>query len=55
MQNARAMVRRRLHPVVWDDGMTRLLRLPTWFVFGAAGIGLALAGRRRDEVKVFVN
>jgi hypothetical protein len=55
LQTAQATVRRRLHPALWDDGMTRLLRLPSWFVFGAMGIGLAWVGRRRDEVKVFVN
>lgn len=55
LQNAQATVRRRLHPALWDDGMTRLLRLPSWFVFGAVGIGLAWVGRRREEVRVFVN
>lgn len=55
LQNFQTTVRRRVHPALWDDGMARLLRAPSWLVFGAIGIGLAWAGRRREEVKVFVN
>ena len=55
LQNAQTAVRRRLHPALWDDGMARLLRVPSWLVFGAISVGLAWAGRRRNEVKVFVN
>lgn len=55
LQNAQTTVRRRVHPALWDDGMARLLRVPSWLVFGALGIGLAWAGRRRHEIKVFAN
>lgn len=55
LQNFQTTVRRRVHPALWDDGMARLLRVPSWLMFGAIGVGLAWAGRRRDEVRVFAN
>lgn len=54
-QNTQTMVRRRLHPAIWDTGLAPILRLPTWLVFGGFGFGLAWAGRRRREVEVFAN
>jgi hypothetical protein len=52
---AQGAVQRYSHPLVWDVGVRRLLLLPTWLVFGAFGLALAYAGRRRRRVNVFAN
>lgn len=46
---------RRLHPLVWDAGIVRLLRLPSWFVLGFIGLTLAWLGRKRAETNIYVN
>jgi hypothetical protein len=46
---------RRLHPLLWDGGVSKLLLMPAVAFFGLAGVGFAYAGRRRRGVNVFVN
>jgi hypothetical protein len=45
----------RLHPLAWDAGALRIMRMPSWLVIGALGFLLAWAGRKRHRVNVFVN
>jgi hypothetical protein len=52
---ARSAVQRNTHPLVWDPGLTMLLRLPAWGLFGALAALLGYAGRRRREVNIFAN
>jgi hypothetical protein len=54
-QNTQTLLRRRVHPAVWDRGLAPILNLPAWVVFGVVGFGLAWAGRRRRETEVFAN
>lgn len=51
----RALVSTRLHPVAWDHGIAPLIRLPAWLVAGVLGLLLGWLGRRRREVRIFVN
>jgi hypothetical protein len=46
---------RRVHPVFWDQGVVRLLRLPSWLVIGVLGLLLAYIGRKRHKVNVYIN
>jgi hypothetical protein len=48
-------VQRRSPPVVWEQGVQRILRLPAWLLLGGAGLVLAWAGRRRERIDVFIN
>ncbi|HRD76099.1 MAG TPA: hypothetical protein PK264_09185 [Hyphomicrobiaceae bacterium] len=48
-------VQRRIPPIVWEQGVQRVLRLPAWLVLGALGLGLAWLGRRRQRIDVFIN
>lgn len=48
-------VRRLVHPLAWDQGLGKLLQVPAWLLFGALGLLLAYAGRRRRHVNVFAN
>jgi hypothetical protein len=52
---ARAAVQRSTHPLVWDYGVGKLLRVPTWGLFGFLGLVLAYGGRRRKRVNVYAN
>ena len=45
----------RLHPLAWDLGGQRLIRLPAWLVAGVLGLVLAGIGRKRRSPNVFVN
>jgi hypothetical protein len=45
----------RVHPVVWDAALLRLLKLPAWLVVGICGLLLAWLGRKRQQANVFVN
>lgn len=49
-----AMVNK-LHPLAWESGALRLLKLPAWAVIGAIGLLLAAIGRKRRRVNVYVN
>lgn len=46
---------KRLHPALWDQGLGRLLAMPTSLVFFLLGVLFAYAGRRRRRVNVFAN
>jgi hypothetical protein len=35
-----------LHPLLWDPGMTSLLRLPIWIIIAFLGIVCLLVGRK---------
>ena len=52
---ARKAVHRRTHPLVWDLGVAKVLRLPTWGVLGLLGLALGYLGRRRREVNIYAN
>jgi len=52
---AQGAVRRSASPLVWDQGIAKLLQLPAWSVFAGPGLLLAYAGRRRRRVNVFAN
>ena len=44
-----------LHPMAWDAGGQRLVRLPAWVVAGGTGLLLAWIGRKRRALNVYVN
>ena len=44
-----------LHPLAWESGGQRLVRLPAWVVAGGAGLLLAWIGRKRRALNVYVN
>ena len=46
---------KRIHPLVWDVGLAKLLQLPAALVLATLGILFAYAGRRRRRVNVFAN
>jgi uncharacterized protein (TIGR03382 family) len=48
-------VQRHTHPLVWDLGLAKVLRLPTWGVLGLLGVGFAWLGRRRRAVNIYAN
>jgi hypothetical protein len=52
---AQGAVSRATHPLVWDLVLRKVLLVPTWALFGALGLLLAFAGRRRRRVNVFAN
>jgi uncharacterized protein (TIGR03382 family) len=52
---ARKAVQRHTHPLVWDLGLAKVLRLPTWGVLGLLGVGFAWLGRRRRAVNIYAN
>lgn len=43
------------HPWVWDIGVSSIINLPTFFIFGVLGLLAALVGQRRERLDVFVN
>jgi hypothetical protein len=43
------------HPWIWDYGLGQLIQLPTFLLFGVLGGCAAYAGRRRQQINVFVN
>ena len=45
----------KLHPLAWETGALRVLKLPAWIVVGAIGLLLAVIGRKRRQVNVYVN
>ena len=45
----------KVHPLAWEVGGQRLIRLPAWLVAGALGLVLAGIGRKRRSPNVFVN
>jgi hypothetical protein len=55
IETVRALVSTRLHPALWDSGITPLVRLPAWLVAGVLGLLLGWIGRRRRDVRIFVN
>lgn len=55
LTNAQNAVSKNVHPLAWDPLIWRLLLLPAWFLFGAIGLVLALLGRRRRRVNIFIN
>ncbi len=52
---AQAAVSEATHPLVWDFGVSSLINLPTFFIFGVLGLLAALVGQRRERLDVFVN
>jgi hypothetical protein len=52
---ARKSVQRRTHPLVWDMGLAKVLRLPAWGLFGLLAFACAYLGRRRREVNIYAN
>jgi hypothetical protein len=55
LEAARGAITRWIHPMAWDLGFLRLLKLPAWLVVGVFGLFLAWLGRKRRAVNVFVN
>jgi hypothetical protein len=55
LNKVRTATRRNLPPAVWDAGISKVLDLPAWGLFGVAGLLLGYAGRRRRRVNVFAN
>lgn len=55
LATAQGAVRRATHPLVWDVGVVRLLRVPAWALLGGLGLLIAYVGRRRRRVNVFAN
>ena len=45
----------RMHPMAWEAGGQRLVRLPAWIVAGALGLLLAWIGRKRRSPNVYIN
>ncbi len=52
---AQAALSEATHPWVWDIGVSSLINLPTFFIFGVLGLLAALVGQRRERLDVFVN
>ena len=50
-----AAVKRYAGGFVWDPVIISILKMPTWLVFGALGIGLLVLGRRRRTLNVYTN
>ena len=55
LKSAQTSVQRNSHPLVWNWGIARVLQLPAWAVFGALGLLLAYAGRRRRGINIYAN
>ena len=55
LEMLRGLVTKRVHPVLWDGGMVRVLHLPSWLVIGVIGLLLAWIGRKRHRVNVYIN
>ena len=55
LELVRGLVTKRVHPAIWDGGLVRVLRLPSWLVIGAIGLLLAWIGRKRHRVNVYIN
>jgi hypothetical protein len=55
LKAAQNAVQRSTHPLVWDPGLTTVLKLPAWGLFGVLAALLAYAGRLRREVNIFAN
>jgi hypothetical protein len=55
LEAMRGFVSRTLHPIVWEQGVAWLLRLPAWFLLGVASLALAWFGRRREAVRIYIN
>jgi hypothetical protein len=45
----------RIHPMLWNGGVGRLLEVPATVFFVALGLAFAYAGRRRRRINVFAN
>jgi hypothetical protein len=46
---------RRIHPLLWDAGLARLLQMPATLCLFLLGVAFAYAGRRRRRINVFAN
>lgn len=55
MEALRQQISKLGYPVVWDVGFRRLLMMPAWLVIGVLGVMLAYLGRRRHQVRIFIN
>lgn len=55
LEAARQFVVRRVSPALWDGGLLKVLRMPSWLVIGLLGLALAWIGRKRQKVNVFIN
>ena len=44
-----------LHPMVWDYGLFALLSAPAWLIFSLLSVALAIAGRERRRIDIFIN
>lgn len=45
----------RLHPLLWDPLVWRVLLLPAWFTLSILALLVARVGRSRRRVNIFVN
>ncbi len=50
-----AILERYIHPLLWDPVLVEVLKLPTFVFFGAIGIALLIASRRRRRVNIYAN
>jgi hypothetical protein len=50
-----ASLERYVHPFLWDPVLVEVLKLPTFVFFGAIGILLFVASRRRRKVNIYAN
>jgi hypothetical protein len=46
---AQSSVEQYLHPLLWDPVIVTILKAPSWFVFAALWLVLALLGRRKKS------
>lgn len=55
LQNAQTAVQDRVHPLLWDPGLTTLLAWPGWAVLGGIAIFFLLIGRSRTHRREVVS
>lgn len=55
LEVSKQFIVRRVSPALWDGGLLKVLRMPSWLVIGFVGLILAWIGRKRHKVNVFMN
>lgn len=55
LEVAKTTVVKRLGAGMWDGGVLKVLRFPSWLLLGGLGLLLAYIGRKRHKVNVFMN
>ena len=48
-------VSREFPPLVWDYGVSAILFSPAWLVFAFLSVIIAVAGRERQRIDIFIN